>query len=393
MKISLLTVLAASSLATLTPLTAAETPRPQPLAAADRASLDKIISTWPERPRLGAQQMIAKYGVPQEMTAAQLIWHNQGKFKRITVTKEEHHHDFPLPHTDYMEHTIDYRVPAEKAAELTNYDGSCTFDKTRGELSARCDLEGHNILTLNLAHDLLTGKVDAAEARKIFGKTVEDDMAGKYPPYTVALQFEPMKTPADADKPTIVGAPKRANPEPDGEVKGASVLDPIAAGPSAKAKPASKPAGPDAEILGVLMAVNTNEVVAAMEAAKKKLSEPIAAYAKMLHIEHGKNAADTMKVGQKIEVAPLETEKTNALRVKGAGELAALVPLDDEAFGKAYLAAMVKGHTEVLQTIDNDLLKNADSEAVKKHLTATRDHVAMHLAQAKKLQGGDVQPN
>ena len=391
MKTSLLTVLAASSLAALTPLIAAETPRPQPLAAADRASLNKIIAAWPERPRLGAQQMIAKYGVPQEMTAAQLIWHNQGKFKRITVTKEEHHHDFPLPHTDYIEHTIDYRVPAEKAAELTKYDGSCTFDKTRGELSARCDLEGHNILTLNIAHDLLTGKVDAAEARKLFGKNVEDDMAGKYPPYTVALQFEPMKTPADADKPSIAGAPKRANPEPDGEVKGATALEPIAAGPSTKVK-ASKPAGPDAEILGVLMAVNTNEVVAAMEAAKKKLSEPIAEYAKMLHVEHGKNAADTMKVGQKIEMAPLETEKTNALRVKAAGELAALVPLDDDAFGKAYLAAMVKGHTEVLATIDNDLLKNADSEAVKKHLAATREHVAMHLAHAKKLQGEGAQP-
>lgn len=81
-----------------------------------------------------------------------------------------------------------------------------------------------------------------------------------------------------------------------------------------------------------------------------------------------------------------ETEKTNALRVKGAGELAALVPMDDAAFGKAYLDAMVAGHTEVLETIDNDLLKNANHEAVKKHLTATRDHVAMHL---EAHAGGD----
>ncbi len=33
-------------------------------------------------------------------------------------------------------------------------------------MSARCDLEGHNILTLNLAHDIVTGKKTAEEARK-----------------------------------------------------------------------------------------------------------------------------------------------------------------------------------------------------------------------------------
>lgn len=386
MKTKILTTIIATSFLSLSSLSAAEKP------ATDRAALDKTLAAWPERPRLGAQQMIAAYGAPQEVTAEQLVWHKPGKYKRITVTREEHHHDFPLPHTDYMEHTIDYKVPAGKADELAKYDGSCTFDRTRGELSARCDLEGHNLLTLNLAHDIITGKVDAAEARKMFGKTVADDMAGKYPPYTVALQFEPVLDAADADKPTIPGAPKRADHEHDGLVKAEPGLPPVAEGPSGKKQAADKPAGPDAEILGVLMAVNTNEIVAAMEAAKKKLSQPIADYARMLHTEHGKNAADTLKLGEKIDVTPLETEKTNALRVKGAGELAGLVPMDDAAFGKAYVDAMVKGHTEVLATIDNDLLKSAENEAVKKHLAATREHVAMHLEAAKKLQGGDAKP-
>ena len=80
---------------------------PAPMAAADRASLDKILAGWPERPRLGAQQMLSKYGAPQEATAERLIWHRMGPFKRITVTKSEDHHDFPMPHMDYIEHTID----------------------------------------------------------------------------------------------------------------------------------------------------------------------------------------------------------------------------------------------------------------------------------------------
>lgn len=337
-----------------------------------------MIAGWPERPRLGAQQMLVKYGAPQEATSEQLIWHNQGPFKRITVTKAEDNHDFPLPHMDYMEHTVDYKVPAEKADELTKFDGSATFDKTRGELSARCDLEGHNILTLNISNDILTGKKSAEEARTAFGKNVEDDMAGKYPPYTTGLQFEPTKMAKDSDTPSMPGAPKRAmkaEKDADPEVKDA------AAGKGAAA-------GGDAEILSRVLAVNTNEIVAAMEAAKKKVSPEVLDYAKMLHTEHGKNAGDTMKLGQKIDVTPMDTESVNQLRIKGAGELAALVPLDGDKFGTAYIEAMIKGHTEVLAMIDSKLLPGAKNEDLKKHLSETRGHVAMHLEAAKKIQGG-----
>ncbi len=352
--------------------------RPEKHLATGGGDISQMLASWPERPRLGAQQMIAKYGAPQEATSEKLVWHKPGTYKRITVTKSEDHHDFPLPHMDYMEHTIDYRVPNDKADELMKFDGSLTFDKTRGEMSARCDLEGHNILTLNIANDIVTGKKDAEEARKSFGQNVADDMAGKYPPYTVALQFEAKLPSADSDKPSMPGAPKRAM-KTDAEVKDGGKSE-------AKTGAKSETAG-DAETLAVLLAVDTNEIVAAMEAAKKKLSPEILEYAKMMHTEHGKNAADTMKLGQKIEVMPMDTEKTNQLRIKGAGELAALVPLDDAKFGSAYIDTMVKGHSEVLAMIDNELLKSAQNDSLKKHLAETREHVAMHLDAAKKLQG------
>jgi len=209
------------------------------------------------------------------------------------------------------------------------------------------------------------------KARKAFGEIVGEDMVGKYPAYTTALQFEPFATPADSDKTTIPGAPKRA----------------VNAATGAQGEPKPTKADGDAEILSILLAVDTNEVVAAMQAGKKKLSPPIAEYAKMLHTEHGKHAGDTMKLAQKIDVTPMDTEKVNALRVKGAGELAGLVPLDDAKFGAAYLDAMVKGHTEVLAMIDGELLKTAEPEALKKHLTETRAHIAHHLDDARKLQG------
>ncbi len=62
------------------------------------------------------------------------------------------------------------------------------------------------------------------------------------------------------------------------------------------------------------------------------------------------------------------------------------MPLDGKEFETAYLDGMIKGHTELLDMIDNKLLKTVKNDALKAHLTETRGHVAMHLEQAKKLK-------
>ncbi len=360
-------LLATSAMAAVLSLaihSAAPNPALSAMKEADRAAVEKILADWPNRPKLGAQQMLEKYGVPQEATSEQLIWHNQGPYKLITVTKAEHHHDFPKPHMDYMEHTINYAVPAEKAEALSAYDGSLTFDRTKGEMSARCDLEGHNILTLNLAHDIVTGKLNAEQAREEFGKHVVADMKGKNPAYVTELQFKPeSEAVAFVDVPVIPGSSKR--PEGMAKIQGDKE---------------------DGEVLGFVGAVDENEIVAAIAASKEKLDPEVAEYAKMLHTMHGKHLEETMKLGQQVKVTPLETPAVDKLRVKGAGELAKLVPLDGKEFSEAYILAMIKGHEEALERIEGQLLKTANDGEIKKHLTATRDSVAKHLEEAKKIE-------
>lgn len=326
---------------------------------------EKLIADWPAQPRLGALQMIAKYGEPKEATSERLIWRDQGPYKRITVTRMADPHDFPLPHMDFVEHTIHYDVPADKVSAITAYDGSVTVDRTKGEMSARCDLEGHNILSLNLANDIVTGKQSTEGARKAFGEIVVQDTLGQQPAYVTALQFKPAmaKAGADADKPVIPGSPTRA------------------------AATGGKTGG-DAEVLGYLVAVNMNEITAAMQAQQEKADPRIGEFAKKMHMEHGQNLKKTMELGQKLGVTPVITQDVSKLRDKGAGELAMLVPLDGEKFSDAYIAAQVKEHGEVLKMIDGQLMQNAQNDAVKKHLTDTRKHVAMHLEEAKKLREG-----
>ncbi len=330
----------------------------------EQTSVDSIIAGWADRPRLGAQQMIKKYGQPQDVTDMKLVWHNPGPFKKIAVMNLETPHDFPMPHVDYMEHTILYNVPADKLADLLVFDGSSTINRTTGELTARCDLEGHNVLTLNLDHDIVTGKKTVAEARQAFGEMVQQEMMGKPPAYITALQFKPATETAAmfSDEPVIPGSPLRAA-DAKGDQTG------------------------DAEILATVAIVDRNEITAAMEAQGKTLSAPVMDYAKMLNQHHGMNMAETLKVGQQIGTTPVITAKVDDISKKGGKVLATLIPLDGAEFERAYLDAMVKDHTEVLAMLDNDLLKKASNEAVKAHLAKTRTAIADHLAKATALQG------
>ena len=92
------------------------------------------------------------------------------------------------------------------------FDASTTIYRVAGELSARCDLESNNVLTLNLANDIVTGKKDVEAARLEFGQAVNERTLGKPPASTMALQFQPARAEAAADreKTTILGSPQRA---------------------------------------------------------------------------------------------------------------------------------------------------------------------------------------
>jgi hypothetical protein len=151
---------------------------------------DEVINDWPEVSREVAQTMIEKYGDPDGVTDIQLIWEEAGDWKRIVVVKEPIDHHFPMEHKDVVEQVIDYQVPVDKYDELAAYDGSVMAERTRGEISARCDKEGANYLAINLAHDIITGEKTVEEARQSYAENVKMMMEGEEPEYMQGFQFE-----------------------------------------------------------------------------------------------------------------------------------------------------------------------------------------------------------
>ena len=157
------------------------------------------VSNWPEASRMAVKEINDKYGKPDGITKDELIWMKKGVWEKICISKKETKHSFPIEHTDMMQTTINYKVPMEIMDELGKFDGSVTFDRTQGTMSARCDKEGNNFLALNLANDIIIGKKSVEEARKAYGDIVKEKMNGGNPIYMQKLTFSTQENTADPD--------------------------------------------------------------------------------------------------------------------------------------------------------------------------------------------------
>jgi hypothetical protein len=175
-----------------------ETP---PRGRVDQTTLDAVIASWAEAPRNVVETVIAKYGLPNEATESRLIWYETGPFKRTVVYRDEIPHNFPSPHTDLLEQYIDYRVPIEKVDDLAAFDGSIVVDRTRGEVSARCDKQAMNYLALNLMHEIVVGHMDVKKARRTYAENAVGYVMSRPAPYTERLLFQPARGgTADSDE-------------------------------------------------------------------------------------------------------------------------------------------------------------------------------------------------
>lgn len=165
--------------------------------------INVILSKWPKEPRSVAEKLITRYGTPDEYTKSDLTWYHKGPFKLIDVNNRLVKHNYPHPHYDVLEQTINYPVHNIKPplpCKLQEFNGSLVFDKTKGELTAHCDSEAVNFLLLNLAHEIISGKKTVAEARDFFTKQYVQHAKGLPSKYTSGLLFKPFKEQGQTDE-------------------------------------------------------------------------------------------------------------------------------------------------------------------------------------------------
>jgi len=160
-----------------------------------------MMARWSMDAQKAAKGMMKIHGAPDETTPTMLVWHNSGPWKRIIASNTVTPHNFPGPHPDSVEQFISYKVPESKHDEIARFDGSVNIDRTRGEMSARCDAEHHNVLALNLAHDIITGKRSVEGARAFYTRAVMlEKKQMRLHHYMLRLNFTPRSNAADPDR-------------------------------------------------------------------------------------------------------------------------------------------------------------------------------------------------
>lgn len=162
-------------------------------------ALTASIESWPESSKSAVNTLTSKYGLPNAVTDETVVWNNTAPFKRSIVYKEEVTHSFPMQHKDVLMQTVDYRVPLDKVASLSKFDGSLIVDRTKGELSARNEKEEMNILALNLSDKIIRGELTVEQARREYSKNAESFQAGVTDPMVSTLNFKTEGNTSDPD--------------------------------------------------------------------------------------------------------------------------------------------------------------------------------------------------
>lgn len=137
--------------------------------------------------------------------------------------------------------------------------------------------------------------------------------------------------------------------------------------------------------LATIAAIDKAEILVSVVAMNEKVNSDVKDLAKMMIDQHGDNLTQILQMANDLHI-PLNGGSSDKIAAQSKNDLMKLGALQGDQFSKAYADAMVNGHQAALNLIDNQLMKTAKSEEIKKFLTDTRAVVAEHLEHAKKLQ-------
>jgi putative membrane protein len=141
----------------------------------------------------------------------------------------------------------------------------------------------------------------------------------------------------------------------------------------------------DGEIIAYMQAINNSEINVSKVAKDKKVDADVMKYADMMITQHNENLQQVTDLSNKINVAADETSAVEKFKENSEKDLEKLSKLDDAKFQKAYVKAMIKGHTDAKNKIMR-FEKEVQNADLKEYLVNTKTAVEHHLAEAKQLK-------
>ncbi len=136
----------------------------------------------------------------------------------------------------------------------------------------------------------------------------------------------------------------------------------------------------DAAVLGVLAAMDENEIALARHGLARRLDGATGDFARQMLLAHQHDLEKARAMGA------ADSDAAAAMRARGNATLAALdAQTEENPYRNAFMAAMASEHAAALKTLDAELIPGARSEAVRRHLLGVRRAVAEHYERAQAV--------
>ncbi|MCE4370847.1 DUF4142 domain-containing protein [Xanthomonas hortorum] len=137
----------------------------------------------------------------------------------------------------------------------------------------------------------------------------------------------------------------------------------------------------DGAVLGVLAALDENEIALAKQAIAQDMGGATDAFARQMLHDHEANLEKCKALGA------TGSARADAMRAKGKASADALsqtltLPDGKDAYRNGFMRTMVIDHGDTIKIIDSELLPAAESAAVKQHLEESRRVVSAHFERA-----------
>lgn len=184
-------------------------PDPSPVTTADA---EKAIRHWSAGPRAAARRMMAEYGPPETASWRALRWTDNAPWLKTIVHRSAFPRLLGPRKRDWLEQTVSFAVPVGAVDDLHAFDDRIEINSAAGQLSSLSPDEATNILLLNLAYEVATGRRDVRSAREFAARTEALAKAGKSSDYTRGLLFLPRSKRSHA--PAMVPGRPRGYTEP-----------------------------------------------------------------------------------------------------------------------------------------------------------------------------------
>lgn len=142
----------------------------------------------------------------------------------------------------------------------------------------------------------------------------------------------------------------------------------------------------DAEIVGIVLAVNQAEINGGILAQSASSNPDVKAFGHRLTDEHNDSTSQFNDWANKTNITPQSSLISDTLKADGEKYLGRLRRLHDILFDLDYINHEVESHQQALDLWDGKLIPSAKNEELKRLLSLWRTSLAGHFEQAKLIK-------